>query len=193
MDLNDLYNYVFSGGAPCSQDIREHLPTLRKYAGKVNHITEFGVRTGNSTVALLSGKPKIMVSYDINDISKHPTKSKWDNNCITYNSLGSVIRDTNFNFIIGNTLEIEIEQTDLLFIDTSHNYKQLKEELRLHHDKVNKYIIFHDTETYGRISEDGSVPGIMSAIQEFIDTYKEWKIKKVFTNNNGLVIIEKGE
>jgi len=123
MNLDELYNHALSGGAPCSQDISEHLPTLRKYASKVNHVTELGVRTGNSTVALLLGKPKIMVSYDINDISKHPTKAKWDNNRITYSSLKNVIIDTDFTFIIGNSLEIEIEQTDLLFIDTAHNYK----------------------------------------------------------------------
>jgi len=53
--------------------INEHLPTLRSYAKKVSHVTEFGVRAGISTIGLLSGAPKKMISYDIN-----PFKYKYD-------------------------------------------------------------------------------------------------------------------
>ena len=47
-------------------DINEHLPTLKKYAEQCNSIVEFGVRDGCSTYGLLAGRPKFMVSYDIN-------------------------------------------------------------------------------------------------------------------------------
>ena len=36
-------------------DIFEHLPTLRRYAGQCEHVTELGVRTVVSTWALLAG------------------------------------------------------------------------------------------------------------------------------------------
>jgi len=50
-------------------DINEHLPTLKKYAEECSHITEMGVRWVVSTYGLLMGKPKKMISYDINSIS----------------------------------------------------------------------------------------------------------------------------
>ena len=49
-------------------DINEHLPTLKKYAKECEHITEMGVRWVVSTYALLMGKPKKLISYDINPI-----------------------------------------------------------------------------------------------------------------------------
>ena len=189
----ELFEYVTLCKAPCSVDIYEHILTLKEYASKVQHVTEFGVRTGNSTVGLLSGEPERMVSYDINDIFENPTKyPKWKNNIISYKVLKNVFKETNFEFIIGDTLDVEIEMTDLLFIDTAHNYIQLQKELELHHKKVKRYIIFHDTETFKDISEDGTTPGIMTAIEEFLDLHKEWIIDKKFTNNNGLLIIKRG-
>ena len=50
----------------------------------------------------------------------------------------------NVSYEIKNTLTITIEQTDLLFIDTFHNYDQVLQELRLHAKHVNKFIVFHE-------------------------------------------------
>ena len=46
-------------------DINEHLETLYNYGIKCDHITEFGSRFGDSTVALIHSKPKAMISYDL--------------------------------------------------------------------------------------------------------------------------------
>jgi hypothetical protein len=43
---------------------------------------------------------------------------------------------------------VEIERTDMLFIDTWHKYGQLSEELRMHSPNVDKYIVLHDTTSY---------------------------------------------
>lgn len=45
-------------------DIVEHLPTLRKLAAKCKHVTEFDVREGCSTTALLAAQPETLESYD---------------------------------------------------------------------------------------------------------------------------------
>ena len=65
MSLLELYDQK------CSEksDINENLPTLKRYAEECDHVTEMGVRTIVSTYALLMGKPKKMVSYDINLIN----------------------------------------------------------------------------------------------------------------------------
>jgi hypothetical protein len=100
-------------------------------------------------------------------------------------------------YIIADVRTVEIEETDLLFIDTWHCYEQLKTELALHHKKVRKYIAFHDTYTYGLIAEDNynekspSGLGLLPAIIEFMNENPQWKFKMNVTNNNGLMILEK--
>ena len=52
----------------------------------------------------------------------------------------------------------------------------------MHGHKVNKYLMFHDTTL---------CPPLNQAIDEFLKANLNWKIKEVFTNNNGLTILEK--
>jgi hypothetical protein len=64
----------------------------------------------------------------------------------------------------------------------------------LHANKVRKYLIFHDTTTFGEFGETFKVPntvGIWPAIEEFMLENKEWKIEERLTNNNGLTILKK--
>ena len=173
-------------------DINEHLPVLKKYASKCNHITEMGSRTGPSTFTFLSSKPKKFVAYDI---KSHPNIVKAQNLAKKEN--------VNFVFEIKNVLNVKIEETDLLFIDTWHKYGQLKEELKLHEGKVKKFIIFHDTETYGLKDEPDwggkykdvrplskDKKGIWPAIEELLDG-GNWVVDQRLTNNNGLTIIKR--
>lgn len=180
MNIKNLYNQ-FMGKT--NSDIREHLPTLIKYGKEVNTITEFGVRWGESTVAWLLSNPEKFTCYDIKIIPR------LKNYLLLYDEYAKN-NNIDFNFIQADTLEIEIENTDILFIDTLHVYEQLIKELRIHHEKVNKYIILHDTQTYGNVGEDGSKPGLMKAVEELISE-TEWKAKEVYKNNNGLTILEK--
>jgi len=156
-------------------DINEHLPLLRIYGSLVDHITEFGVRHGNSTVALLASKPKKMISYDWKEFNQYPK----------FRDL--VARDTEFVFIQADVREIEIEPTDLLFIDTVHTYEQLSVELKKHAGRVRRYIILHDTHT---TDPTGSIPGMWKAIGELMGTGK-WRIDCDYENNNGLTVLER--
>jgi hypothetical protein len=163
-------------------DIWEHLPTLKKYSQECTEITEFGVRGGDSTWALLVGQPGKLTSYDIRDCTIQGLKELASEN------------GTNFKFIVGDTLKIEIEETDLLFIDTLHNYTQLSQELKLHGNKAKKYIIMHDTTSFewnGESYIGKKERGIWPAISEFLEQNPHWSIKERFTNNNGLTIISR--
>ena len=166
-------------------DINENLHYLHELALKCDHVTEMGVRTGISTRAFLNTNATV-ISYDFeynSDVAILFSKA---------NELGKIA-----NYIIEDVRKVEIEETDLLFIDTWHCYEQLKIELALHHKKARKYIAFHDTYTYGLIAEDNynekspSGLGLLPAIVEFMNENPQWKFKLHVTNNNGLTIIER--
>jgi predicted O-methyltransferase YrrM len=162
-----------------ASDINYHLPILFEYAKKCGHVTEFGVRTGVSTMAFLSACPKRLVSYDLfHDVG------------VAEGFKEAREMGLNYDYKIENVLETEIEETDLLFIDTFHTEDQIQKELSLHASKVKKYIIFHDVETYGWIGEDGGC-GILRKILEFITLNTGWKPIYYSRFNNGLLVIEK--
>jgi predicted O-methyltransferase YrrM len=164
-------------------DINEHLVVLRYYADKCSHVTELGVRRGVSTWAFLSSMAKRVVSVDVN----HPNDF---GGSLQELRDASVEAKVDFTFILADDLSIELEETELLFIDALHTYGHLKKELALHADKSRKYIIFHDTVQYGTVGLDGG-EGIEKAIREFLDEHEEWKVKEAYTNNNGLLILER--
>lgn len=164
-------------------DMNEHLPTLMRYASECSHVTEMGVRAVVSTYGLMMGKPAVMRSYDIVPIETYGVHRNY------LMSLGEE-NGVDFQFIQANVLHIDIEETDLLFIDTYHTYNQLKDELKLHADKARKYLIFHDTTTFGEFGE-GGVKGLWPAIEEFLEGNGEWQLEKRYTNNNGLTILKR--
>jgi hypothetical protein len=179
--IRDRYEFVLNNGYP-SGDIVEHLGTLFRYASEpgIDLITEFGVHFGCSTTALLMGRPKRMRSYDIYFYPEIQT-------------LIDVCRNQNqyFELIIRSSTAGEIANTDLLFIDSKHTGEQLRKELEMHQHVVRKYIILHDTETFGVFGDDG-VPGLNAATTWFLEQYKNvWKLKEHFTNCNGLTIYER--
>ena len=177
--LENIYNQRCS----MPSDINEHLPTLKKYAEECDHITEMGVRWVVSTFAFMMGKPKKLISIDIDPVEKHGIQT------IDLISLAKTA-GVEFEFVLGDTTEIEIEETDFLFIDTLHTYTQLKKELALHPSKVKKYIGFHDTTTFAQVGEYKEV-GLWPAIEEFLNSNPEWVIAEKFENNNGLTILKR--
>ena len=160
-------------------DIVEHMPTLQKYAGMSDRVIEFGVRDGSgSTAAFLAGCPGELISYDISSCP-HGLAER------------AVTLGVPFEFHQTNVLTVEVQECDLLFIDTVHTYEQLKAELEMHGNKATKWLIFHDTVTFGAKGEDGSTPGLMQAIDEFLEENHHWSVKEVFNNNNGLLVLER--
>jgi tetratricopeptide (TPR) repeat protein len=171
-NINFENEYLIACKTP--SDINEHLPMLNALAMECKSVTEMGVRHGMSTRAfMLAGKK--LTSYDLElDEGLKPLFAKYP--------LGEYIQ--------ADVLLIEIEQTDLLFIDTWHHYDQLKEELKLHAPKVNKYIAMHDTHTFGIVGENMPV-GLLPAMLEFLAANPEWRVKYHTTRNNGLTVLEK--
>jgi len=184
--IQDLYN--------TPSDINEHIPTIFRYGQECDHITEMGVRGIISTWALLGSLPKKMISYDIQN------PNEWDQDINeVYQAAQS--HGVDFTFTQANVLDVEIEPTELLFIDTWHAYKQLKSELKLHSDKASKYIILHDTTSFEFCDEKsyemwgdewkGDGTGLWPAIEEFLIENPHWKLHERFENNNGLTVLKR--
>ena len=179
-EMENIFEIEYQNSCNTPGDINENLHILFEFAKKCNHVTEMGVRYGCSTRAFLNTDVTLR-SYDIfidEKVSELFQLAK------TYGK--------DVKYIQSDVREIEIEETDLLFIDTWHCYDQLKTELKLHHNKVKKYIIFHDTHTFGVKGEESEV-GLLPAIIEFLIEFPEWKFVMHKINNNGLTIIEKNK
>ena len=164
-------------------DIAEHMDLLRLLAADCETVTEFGVRTGNSTLAFALAHPRSITGYDV-DYSHMPQEE--------IEFLKAAAGDkTLITLITENTLECVIESTDLLLIDDLHTYAQVHAELKRHADKVNKYICLHDTVLYGVVGEDGTFPGIVQAIYGFLTSTHEWRMGMNLLNQNGMIVLER--
>jgi hypothetical protein len=183
-------------------EINEHLPTLFSLSKECSSIVELGVCHGKSTRALLASGTKLR-SYDV-----------WVDPRVLelFNYAKSIGRDV--DYIKESSIKCEIDECDMLFIDTWHNYYQLKKELKLHANKVKKYLVFHDTMSCGSTDEglecwgngaginlkqvyqdldtdEFKNYGINSAIFEFLSENQNWVVKKHYKNNSGLTILER--
>ena len=190
-DLEKIVNQIYQ----TPSDINEHIPTLIEYASECKHITEMGVRAITSTWAFLGSAPEKLISYDIENPSKWGADIQYVYDVANHYGL-------DYEFRKENVLKIDIEETDLLFLDTWHAYNQLKAELEKHSSKAKKYIIMHDTTSYEFRDEpltsenawEGELDfgrGLWAAITEFLDSTDEWVLHKRYTNNNGLTILKR--
>jgi hypothetical protein len=163
-------------------DINEHLPILKAYASRCKLVTEFGVRGVVSTWALIAGRPMLVTSYDLN--------TPGDEMLCQIRSV-AIEADVIFAFVQQDVLKASIGTTDMLFIDTFHTFTQLRQELNRHASSVRKWIILHDTETFGEKGEASEERGLNYAIREFLLANDDWTEQVRYTNNNGLTILKR--
>jgi len=189
-------------------DLTPYAQVLHYMANNVSSVVEMGIGPLvyglNSTWALLYGlhqapgnhnKKYVAYDYQDNPVNNHIYTAK------------DIAKDLNidFDFIIGDTGEVVIESSDLLFIDTDHTYQHLMKELTLHSPKINKYILIHDTsgkyghwedwpydhERRGDLRDKPEKYGLWPCCVDFLKDNKEWKLLTRYEQNNGLTILEK--
>lgn len=166
----------------CAQptSIHQHLTVLRDTASGCRHITEFGVGEGWSTLAWLLVQPDKLLCVDLGFQACVPVFERLRGR-------------TDFVFWVGDARLVAIEETDLLFIDTIHARSHLEEELRVHADKARRFIVLHDTDTFGR-QDEAHTPGqgLLDAVDAWLPHHPEWRIAGHWTHNNGLTILQRG-
>ncbi len=149
-------------------DISVHLPLLRLLAFQCDNIIEFGIRDGNSSVALLSGNPKSLISVDINMTPM----------------FGYLSQFKNWKFIQASSTNpnLDIGHPDLLCIDSLHEYRHCLQELKMWHKKVKIWVAMHDTV---------SCPGVLQARNEFLSEHPEWFLAYDIKINHGMSVLQR--
>jgi hypothetical protein len=148
-----------------ASDIHSHLDLLYRYASSCDTVTEFGTRHGHSTTAFLRALPRRLVCYDLERQPEVGRLERW-----------AAQLGVDFQFHLEDTRTALIEPTDLLFLDTRHDYEQLRAELADKENLVRRYLIFHDTETFGETGEDPSMVGIWPAVAAFLRRCPAWRL-----------------
>ena len=198
--LERRYQDLLSSGH--RSEMRGHLETLRRLAFQCSHVTEFGVKTGQSTLAFLCAQPDYLISVDL----------------MLYQQVVELMAHTgrtSFCFKREDSRRVEIHDTELLFIDSTHLGEHLKQELDRHASKVSKYIVLHDTVSAGSkgfwyrderyvhqygngvsVGDKGRKRrgnGLMSTIDAFLGLDNGWHIVEHYEHSKGLMILGRDE
>jgi hypothetical protein len=168
------------------QWVAHYMDILYEYAKECETIVEFGINEVNSTWAFLKANPKKLTSVDLVLATKHRTRL-YPNNPELHNpwleqaKVLAKLNNIEYEFIESDTRVLEIENSDLLFIDTEHTYEVLRAELFKHGSKINKYIILHDVVLFKQM---------LPAVTEFIKNNPNWSIFETFESTPGLMILK---
>jgi beta-1,4-mannosyl-glycoprotein beta-1,4-N-acetylglucosaminyltransferase len=176
---------------------------LRALAAECASVVEIGLRSMESSWGILRGlsenlsSSRSYIGIDIDSPSTElldSAKRLAEGNGIA------------FNFWRANDLNIDIEPTELLFIDSLHTYCHLTYELEKFSPKVSKYIAMHDTSWgeppiddpayQGNYSEypseyDRTKRGLWQAVVDFLQRHPEWTLHERRVNNYGFTILKR--
>jgi glycosyltransferase involved in cell wall biosynthesis len=163
-----------------SSDIGEHLNILFRMASCVDRVTSITADgAALSTAAFVNAMPKCFITYcnlQTPEIIR----------------LRSAAKIAGLDYIYEQYRSgIQIEPTDLLFIDTIKTEEVITRELNEYAGNVRKYMIFHDTETYGIVGELPGSRGIWAAITRFIRQHSEWRLFQHYSHCHGLTVLER--
>lgn len=158
--------------------IHQHLPILKSLADQCSSVTEFGVSKGLSSRAFLVSNAAAIKMFDL--VLDHTVAE-----LVQF----SIAHGRQVLYQSADTTKLEPQHTDLLFIDTLHNYVQLQSELARHGALVDKFIVLHDTQTFGTIDETHNGPGLIPAMLEWLAINPSWRVVYHTSLNNGLTVL----
>jgi cephalosporin hydroxylase len=193
------YRYQYACRQP--SDINEHLPLLRTLAMECSSVVEIGLKRMTSSWAILQGlseNPITSRSYVGIDIESPPEAILHFAKQVT-GDCGIA-----FRFMQANDMDVDMEPTELLFIDSLHTYCHLTYELEKFSPKVSKYIAMHDT-SWGDIDDpvyqgdfseypaeyNRTKRGLWRAIEDFLQRHPEWTLHERRLNNYGFTVLKR--
>jgi glycosyltransferase involved in cell wall biosynthesis len=169
---------VFDKFKNIKRDLNEHFDFLKIMASSVDRVTAFEKRK-ESSIPFLAAQPKTYISYQREN---DPLQAV----------LMQVKGNTDYKVTHAfNSLTTQIEETDLLWIDTIHSANQIYQELNLHAPKVSRFIIIRSTGTFGETAEGSDEPGLNYGLEEFLEKNPEWFVFKVIPHQYGMTVISR--
>lgn len=179
---------IFTWAETTPRDLNAHLHTLRELAHNCDHVTEFSKRR-ETTVALLAGRPKTVVSYNTEsdplfDRLHAAVEKEFSENRRHVKS---------FSHHAGaDSLKIDpIEPTDLLLIHSVHHADRLWAELERHGRQVRRYLALVSTGAFAEKSEDGKGPGLLPAMRRWVKEHPEWSVIRHTDEQWGLTVLSR--
>lgn len=201
--LHDELEAQYQLACTTPSDIYEHIPVLRSLASECSSVVEMGLRNMVSSWGILKGLSESKSSsrsYVGIDINSPP---------LPILNLAKELSQKNkisFVFCQGDNKDIDINPTEMLFIDTLHVYFQLAYELEKFSPKVSKYIALHDTGDTDSYEDpypfygdrniypglcDPSKRGMWQAVLDFLERHPEWVLQERRTNNYGFTVLKR--
>jgi hypothetical protein len=202
-EASDELSLRFEEACNTPSDIFEHVPVLYRLSKEVSSVVEIGLRTMVSSWGILQGlsendsKERIYIGIDI---AAPPAE------ILAAAERLAQAEGIEFNFLLGNDMDIDIPEVDCLFIDSLHTYCHLTYELEKFCPLVRKYIAMHDTsppwdtiDDFGYSGDFSEYPayidkekrGLWPAVEDFLQRHPEWKMAARYTNCHGFTILER--
>jgi predicted O-methyltransferase YrrM len=156
-------------------DMEPHVDTLVRLASECKTIIEFGVRSGVSSWAFLTGLPEDGILYAV-DSDHRILDEEW---------LPPQVRNDNrFRYLEGDDLNqflviLYPPCPDLVFIDSSHEYVHTYAELLLAAGLKAERIVLHDY----------NLEPVRLAIEDFRAFHHEYQVELIEESEWGLIIL----
>lgn len=170
----------------------KHLPVLRWYAEQARSAVELGVKHGGSSTALLLG------CYENTEEWGGPRVHSFDIQETPRAKELALLMGSAWDYRIEDSRRVEQVACDLLFVDSLHVYEQTRDELKHWGPWVTRFLVFHDTVTFGSVGAQGETGrhdpdklGIRHAIDEFMQAFPKWKIDYVSADSHGLLVLKR--
>jgi hypothetical protein len=172
-------------------DFNEHLETLRDLAAKCEHVTQIGIWGKPSRVALANGTAC--------NVARDSVAAATESRATKFADYSPRPRPewADLKRFLGDRFEgkewqpfAEIDETDLLFIDTYHTAEETLNLFTKHAPKVRKYLVVHTTETFGEKGDNGQ-PGVRFGVRQFVHQSREWTVIRDDKNNHGLMVLSR--
>lgn len=169
---------LFAEVEPIPRDLNEHMHAFRLLAQQAaGTVVEITARR-ESTIGFLAGRPQVMIAFT-SEADTHVMKA------------GSLVADTTKftpRKYVHPHIIADLPENDLLFIDTKHTAEHLTEELNTYAPRCRRFIVLHDTETFGERGENGSL-GLRFAIADFCDAHPQWAVIDHTKDQHGLTVL----
>ena len=178
--IADLYMKAIS----TQSDINQHCDKLRGLASQCEHVTDIGQRYGVSSIALYAGMSKTFVHVVPHLQAPH--------SLFIAEGKAHLREGRDVRVIEGVTPHVDIEETDMLFLDTKHTADRIKSELEKYAPLVRRYIVRHDTDVFGEKGEDGG-PGLLVGIREYLRAHPEWSVVYTTKDQYGLMVLSRDD